>query len=137
MKTFWDKVNKTISCWEWQGGKDRDGYGHIRIEGKLWQAHRFSSLLDGKDPKGYVVMHTCDNPGCVNPAHLSLGTQKDNIKDMIQKGRYVKPVGRLTDDEVRAIRNSDESLQKLKAKYNLSTTTLWKVKKRTYYKDVL
>lgn len=88
MERFWNKVNKTENCWEWQGGKDRDGYGHIRVEGKLWQAHRFSTLLDGRDPAGKVVMHQCDNPSCVNPKHLKLGTQADNVYDMVAKKRH-------------------------------------------------
>lgn len=137
MERFWNKVEKTNTCWNWQGGKDRDGYGHIRVEGKLWQTHRFSSLLDDKDPAGYVVLHSCDNPSCVNPQHLKLGTQADNVKDMIIKGRYVKPQGRLSDAEVRAIRDSSDSLLKLSKQYKLSTTTLWKVKNKVYYKDVL
>jgi hypothetical protein len=88
MERFWNKVEKTDDCWNWQGGKDRDGYGHIRVEGKLWQAHRYSTLLDGRDPIGKVVMHRCDNPSCVNPNHLSLGTQADNVYDMVAKRRH-------------------------------------------------
>jgi hypothetical protein len=88
MERFWNKVEKTDNCWNWQGGKDRDGYGHIRVEGKLWQAHRYSTLLDGRDPAGKVVMHQCDNPSCVNPIHLLLGTQADNVYDMVAKRRH-------------------------------------------------
>lgn len=88
MKRFWNKVKKKAECWEWCGAKDRNGYGHIRIDGHLLSAHRLSWVLAyGDIPKGLQVLHKCDNRPCVRPAHLFLGTQRDNIVDMKKKGR--------------------------------------------------
>jgi len=112
MEGFWVKVKKTNDCWQWTGTKDRDGYGRFRIPGKgLRGSHRIAwSLVNGTIPIGLCVLHKCDNPSCVNPDHLFLGTQQDNIKDMVAKGRQSKMFGlrnpkcKLTDDQVREIR---------------------------------
>lgn len=77
-------------CWEWLGGKDRHGYGQFRTEKKQHKtmAHRFSYEIHiGPIPDGMKVCHSCDNPSCVNPDHLWVGTQADNVRDMIAKGR--------------------------------------------------
>lgn len=86
---FWEKVDKSGDCWNWLGHIDKCGYG------KFWNylAHRFSWVDSfGEIPDGMYVCHKCDNPRCVNPDHLFLGTQKDNMDDMVKKGRhkYVK-----------------------------------------------
>lgn len=93
---FWKRVEKTDGCWLWTGSKagGRDGrYGTIRETGpsrKSAYTHRYSyELHHGPIPDGHVVMHTCDVPACVNPDHLLLGTQGDNVKDMDAKGRRV------------------------------------------------
>ena len=84
-------VNDVTDCWEYQGGKNNIGYGLIRDEKKMRTAHRVSyeEHSQTKIPSHLVVMHSCDNPCCINPAHLSLGTRKDNTKDMMDKGRGV------------------------------------------------
>lgn len=77
-------------CYLWFGYQDRDGYGAIQTSDSLHEerAHRVSyKLFKGPIPKGFVVMHTCDNPIFVNPDHLKIGTQKDNIYDCMSKGR--------------------------------------------------
>ena len=81
-------------CDEWQGTVNSSGYGSIYIaktpdnRAGTWNAHRIVWMQDnGPIPTGYVVMHTCDNPRCVNPAHLQLGTQSDNMRDKSAKGR--------------------------------------------------
>lgn len=78
-------------CWEWQAGKfesSKGGYGQFYYEGKPIQAHRFSYMMFVNDiPEGLVVLHTCDNPPCVNPSHLTLGTHEDNAKDRESKLR--------------------------------------------------
>jgi len=76
------------SCVQWKGRKTSRGYGQITIKGRTVYAHRrIFELLYGPIPKGSVVMHKCDNPSCVNPDHLILGTQVDNMRDMIAKKR--------------------------------------------------
>jgi len=85
---FWTKVDKSKECWEWQGGRNKQGYGMIQCDGKSAKAHRVSwELLHGKIPEGIKVLHKCDNPPCVNPDHLFLGTQRDNMQDCSKKGR--------------------------------------------------
>lgn len=86
---FDKKVIKKDACWEWLGLKACHGYGTmVGIDNILMRAHRISFLIyNGSIPDGMNVLHSCDNPPCTNPKHLFLGTQKDNIMDMIQKGR--------------------------------------------------
>jgi hypothetical protein len=98
------------SCQEYDGLKDGFGYGFVTMRGvgKVL-AHRLAwALHNGADPAGKVVMHTCDNPPCINPEHLVLGTQKDNMNDMRRKGRAAKREGhgnaKLTEATVAAIR---------------------------------
>jgi hypothetical protein len=80
-------IKKTNSCWLWIGCKNKQGYGRFWL-GRNEGAHRASWLLFvGRIPKNMQVLHRCDNPGCVNPEHLFLGTQKDNVQDMIKKRR--------------------------------------------------
>lgn len=83
--TFWERTQAMASgCIEWTGPRDKGGYGRMS-EGKL--AHREAFALAKGDPSGMLVCHSCDNPSCVNPDHLWLGTGKDNQSDCVRKGR--------------------------------------------------
>ena len=85
---FWNNVNKTSNCWLWTGYINEKGYGRLRYGGKLVYAHRLSYLLHNQQlPSDLCVLHKCDNPPCVNPDHLFLGTKKQNNEDMASKGR--------------------------------------------------
>ena len=98
-KRFFSKVNKLgdDDCWVWLGyrspiksgiDKGKLSYGHIKFKKRLIIAHRFSYLIEhGSIPDGLMCLHRCDNPGCCNPAHLFLGTGKDNMQDKVAKGR--------------------------------------------------
>jgi hypothetical protein len=87
---FERQVEKTKTCWLWTGAIAKtEGYGRLNFMRKVWWAHRVSySLHKGSIPKGSSVLHSCDVRKCVNPEHLFLGTQADNVKDMVSKGRY-------------------------------------------------
>ena len=92
---FWAKVVQSEGCWQWTGAKTGDGYGAISSGGRkdgMVRAPRVSWALHfGAIPAGLVVCHRCDNPECTNPAHLFLGTHKDNAHDAIAKGRAASP----------------------------------------------
>jgi hypothetical protein len=86
---FWSKVDKSGECWLWTGALASSGYGAIRVRSYVTEyAHRVALKLSGVEvPDGLFVCHHCDNPSCVNPAHLFVGTAKDNAQDMSRKGR--------------------------------------------------
>lgn len=88
LEDFWASIEKTDGCWLWKGTRNNMGYGWFHYQGKSFLAHRYSfELAFGKIPHGLLVLHHCDHPLCVNPEHLFLGTQADNMHDMISKGR--------------------------------------------------
>lgn len=91
VESFWDKVQRSDNCWEWRGGFDRYGYGQLSVDNLTCTAHRFSYVLHyGRIPVGLAVRHKCDNPKCVRPDHLELGTQAENVRDEIERGRFRK-----------------------------------------------
>lgn len=96
-------------CWLWRGVVNRDGYGTFTVDYKPLLAHRYAwERANGQSAKGHVVMHSCDTPGCVNPAHLRLGTHSENAKDRHRKGRSARGErggnARLTEAQVKEIR---------------------------------
>jgi len=127
-------------CWEWIGSK-RNGYG-LMARGKTVTAHRLSyEAYHGGIPRGMVVRHTCDNPSCINPDHLCIGTQQDNVIDRETRGRRdVKgeQVGtsKLTEKEVLEIRASDLSLKKLSDKYKVDKSNIWSIRSGKSWKHL-
>jgi len=107
---FWAKVDKSGDCWLWTGARDRDGYGkfQVTIHGsnrqRCTRAHRFAFELAHGRPATLNVLHSCDRPACVRPDHLFEGTQQDNARDALKKGRWVGQ--RLTVDTVREVRRT-------------------------------
>lgn len=97
-KRFWDKVSKTETCWLWTASTLQGGYGGFYFDGKLRKAHRiayeqtFGAIPAGSGYHGTCVLHRCDNTKCVRPDHLFLGTNHDNVMDMLAKGRNTKGI---------------------------------------------
>lgn len=88
MDVFFSKIEKTSKCWNWKGST-RNGYGAFKYRRKVYGAHRFSWMLfNGEIPFSKIICHKCDNKLCVNPNHLFVGTHKDNMQDMVKKGRH-------------------------------------------------
>lgn len=141
-------------CWEWQGKSKIKGYGVIGMGGRRGPkilAHRFAYTLangpipeDGPGYHGYVVMHTCDNRLCCNPAHLVLGTQTENVADMNRKNRGVTPAlkgskhpnSRFTEEDVRYMRRSPKSNVELAKEFGCARQVIGNIRRRISWKHV-
>jgi hypothetical protein len=142
---FWRKVcvGSPDECWEWLGSKTDRGYGRINIEKVTYRAHRLAMLLAGKElPESSLACHRCDNPGCVNPAHLFAGSSADNINDCIAKGRWPSRVGEaspralLSEAVVREIRRSTEPHTVLARKLGVSPHAIRNARSRKTWSHV-
>jgi hypothetical protein len=142
---FWSKVNKTSTCWLWIASK-RNNYGSFWYEGKTFKSNRFSYFLHfGYLPEDILVLHKCDNPLCVRPDHLFLGTTQDNIKDKIFKNRQAKGsingAAKLTEDQVKEIKKelSNDSIglkTKLAKKYGVHKSLITQISKNKIWKHI-
>lgn len=133
IQRFEAKVRKTAGCWEWVAAMGVNGYGHYWFSGRPRPAHQAAYLLfKGPIPDGLLVLHECDNRRCVNPSHLFLGTNAENMADMVQKRRQAigSKVGssKLTEDQIAAIREDRRSQRRIGADYGVSHTTIWQIK---------
>jgi hypothetical protein len=129
MARFWAKVHKADGCWLWTASKRNKGYGAFSytLDNKMIQdrAHRFSYRLHvGEIPPGLFVLHHCDTPACVNPAHLFLGTNQDNVLDMHAKGRNVRPGSKCGDNNQwqrgeahHAAKFTEQQIREIRARY--------------------
>lgn len=132
-------------CWNWTGWKDRNNYGFIFYKDKMIRAHRVSWLIYcGDIPDNMHVLHKCDNPSCVNPEHLFLGDNYDNIKDKMFKNRSYKPVGekcpfsKLTWEKVDEIRrrvNNGEKQYRIAREFGISRTQVSNIMNNKHWKD--
>ena len=149
LQRFWSYVDTTNTCWTWKGSRLPSGYGRFSYRGKADYATRaLWELLHGPIPTGMHVCHTCDNPPCVNPAHLWLGTPADNMHDRDAKGRgkpggnrtagYIGTGRKLTDTQVRDIHyRLDHHLAKpgeILRDYGISRNALYQIRKGITYK---
>lgn len=135
---FWEKVDmrRPDDCWPWQAATKQGGYGKIvSDDGRFLLAHRAAYELSiGPIPAGFVICHCCDNPACVNPNHLFLGTQADNLRDMRAKRRDNPPRGsrhphaRLTEDLAERIRADARSHWRIARDYGIGKTTVGMIK---------
>jgi hypothetical protein len=145
---FWAKVDTSGDCWEWRAYRRVEGYGQFTVrKGYFVSAHTVSyALANGPIPAGMVICHRCDNPPCVRPMHLFLGTPSDNAKDMVAKGRQgerhpgtARANARLTEESVRAIRAVPTYrgvIKFLADQYGVSTHTIGAVRRGQKWKHV-
>ena len=140
----WHGWTETPSgCWEWNSGTNLHGYGRIGMGHKVWLAHRLAyTTWVGPIPAGLVVRHACDNPPCINPAHLLTGTQRDNARDALARHRTARGerhgATKLTWDEVRAIRARHAAgvpRKQLAADYSVSLDSIHKIIQNRNWKE--
>lgn len=147
---FWEKVEvgDPDECWGWAAGTDGDGYGMIGDRGRTRRAHRvMMALLHGPLEKGDLVLHHCDNPPCVNPLHLYIGTYADNFRDMIARSSRTlsdyrgskNGQAKLTEDDVREIRRrlaADEPQRSIAEDYGVDQATISNINRGVHWTHV-
>jgi HNH endonuclease len=126
---FYEKIEKMPSgCWHWTGALHKFGYGMMSDWPKVKRAHRVSYEIHcGPIPDGLLVRHKCDNKICVNPDHLELGTKRDNARDAVERGQF-KPKRKLTDKQIREIRNSVGSTCEVARFYGVMPSTVSRIR---------
>lgn len=133
---FWAKVDRrgADDCWPWLGAPDKDGYGQIwdGHAAKMKRAHKVSAEIHHGPADGRVVMHSCDDPSCCNPAHLFYGSHADNCADKVAKNRHAKGErqghSKLTEEQVAAIRDrASDGYRALCAEFQLAPSTVYRI----------
>lgn len=138
------KIDPDTGCWEWTGGTVTGGYGSFYFEGKNRRAHRVSyEVFCGQIPDGFDVCHHCDNPPCINPEHLFVGTTAANIADMFAKGRNScvrgseQHLSKLSEADVVAIREAKGFLlRELAVKFGVHVSVISKIRKGKIWSHV-
>lgn len=140
---FWSKVDRKSDseCWSWLGACFRDGYGVCHVGRQTFRAHRVAwQLANGRSPAG-VVRHRCDNPICVNPSHLVVGTHAKNVEDRVSRGRSAvgERNGRhvLTTKDVLAIRSSGQTSRALAVLYGVYYDTILDIRRGRTWRHLL
>jgi hypothetical protein len=129
-------------CWLWMMSVNHKGYGRLRFKRRLWKAHRLSYLAFRGPLEDLNVCHTCDIPSCVNPDHLWLGTQMENVQDMYKKNRSNHAVGersptaKLTASDVIEIRTSGINYREAMEKYDIGHALYYQIVKRRLWKHI-
>jgi hypothetical protein len=144
LKTNAKRIEYEINneCWECiSHTKDKDGYVKVRRNGKHMRAHRYLfELYKGNIPEGMLIRHKCDNPRCINPDHLETGTQKDNVHDMVKRGRISNGTGRhtskLTEAQVLVIRKDPRTNAEIAKDYGVGKYAIRSIKRRESWKHI-
>lgn len=132
-------ADTSTDCILWTGTKNNKGYGRLTYQSKQFSAHRIAYELEhGPIEDGLFVLHSCDNPLCVNPNHLSLGTQLENMRQASDRGRCKPPKihgeshhhTKLSVNDVLKIRQDNRTLSKIAADYCMSVSGIWSIKAR-------
>jgi len=139
---FWENIdipNDLSKCWFWTGNQNSQGYGRVYLNGQGFYAHRIMwELIFGPIPTGVFVCHHCDTPLCVNPLHLFLGTQADNMRDCTNKRRQEYGENhhnaKLTAPQVLKIRKRPMSISKLARYYGISRRHIRAIQQRRYWR---
>jgi hypothetical protein len=134
-------IGATDECWPWQRGKSSRGYGIFSVKHKSIRAHRFAYFLThGPIPFGKIILHSCDNPPCCNPSHLTPGTNLENVQDRHSKGRDARGVGtgraKLTDALVLAIRADVRGARPLAKELGVARSLVQRVRQRRLWSHV-
>lgn len=119
-------IDQETGCWNWNRSILPSGYGNVRIDNRLWTAHRIVwALHHNQDPpKGTVICHSCDNRRCINPAHLFIGSYKDNSQDSCSKGRNRKKLSPAQVKEIRSLSLAGMKGNALAKQFNVSSTLI-------------
>ncbi len=130
---YYTEPEPNTGCWLWVGALSTGGYGKIYLDNKYIAAHRASWVVHhGPIPNGLLVCHKCDVKLCINPEHLFLGTQKENIEDATRKGRMShgedRPTSKLKESQVVNIFSDIRTASKIAAQYNITETAVYNIK---------
>ena len=152
---FWSKVDRPGSCWLWTAAVDKDGYGKFQVTlprgdtppgektpQRYLRAHHFAwELSHERVPAGALLMHSCDTPARVNPAHLSIGTPKKNYEDSAAKDRNTRGErnanAKVTAADVREIRSSRRPVRELAERHNIGKGTVYAIRRGRIWRHVL
>lgn len=135
---FYSRIEVTDDCWLWTGPKNAKGYGYLGRGGRgapKVLAHRLMwELVQGSIPNGMRVLHRCDNPPCVRPSHLWIGTQAENLADMTAKGRARRNgQAKLDKESVAAIRNATGSIREIAPQFGVAYSTVARIRRGESY----
>lgn len=135
---FWRYVSESdpASCWPWTGRKDKDGYGTLRVGESMRRAHVLSWVLHfGQVAPLLLVLHRCNNPSCVNPAHLKMGTHLDNMADRLAADHYPRgdrhPMAKVTEDQVAEIHAALGTYAEIGRRFGLSASQVGNIRRGT------
>lgn len=140
MARFWSKVDirGPDECWPWTGARTGNGYGAMKIKGKMVSTHRLAAGLEEGDAR--FGLHSCDNEPCCNPTHLRPGSQLENRQDCVRKNRQAK--GRrirtaiLSDELIPAIRGDERAAHLVGERFGISKSTVWQIRARKTWRHV-